>query len=114
MKIEDIISDYRKQHDLSQRQFAALCKLSPTYIWYIEQGKNPQTGKRVNPSLPALYKIAKAMGMTTEELMSKCDNMLVALTDEDDQLAVFTQLYAQLTEAQREAVLLVMKAYVEP
>lgn len=114
MKIEDIISQYRKDHDLSQRQFAALCKLSPTYIWYIEQGKNPQTGKRVNPSLPAIYKIARAMGMSAEELMAKCDNMLVALTDEDDQLNVFTQLFAQLTSAQKEAVLAIMKAYVEP
>lgn len=113
MKIEEIITEYRKAHDLSQRQFAALCKLSPTYIWYIEQGKNPQTGKRVNPSLPAIYKIAKAMGMSTEELMAKCDNMLVALTDEDDRINVFTQLFSQLTDSQKEAVLAVMQAFVE-
>lgn len=112
MKIEEITREYREEHHLSQRQFSELCGLSPSYIWFLEQGKNPQTGKRVQPSLPALGKIARAMGLTLEELMARCDNMLVALNDSEDDAAVFIALLARLTPAQKEALLALMRSMV--
>lgn len=112
MKIEDIIKEYREQHGLSQRQFAAQCGLSQTYIWYLETGKHPGTGKRVQPSLPALNKIARGMHVSLDELMSRCDNMLVAITDTDDDVNIFLDLFSQLSPAQRETVLSVMRSYL--
>lgn len=113
MKIEEITKKYREEHSLSQRQFAALCGLSSTYIWILEQGKHPSTGKPIQPSLPALNKIARGMGLTLEELMSKCDNMLVALTDEDDDSNIFLSLLNKLTPAQKEAVFNLMRSMIE-
>lgn len=112
MKIEDITKHYREEHGLSQRQFAAQCGLSAPYIWYLEQGIHPQTGKRIQPSLPSLNKIARGMGITFDELMSQCDNMLVSLNDSDDLKDVFTAMFSQLTDAQKEAVIAVMKSYL--
>ena len=66
MKIEQIVKEYRKEHNLSQRAFASLCGLSSTYIWYLEQGKNPQTGRPMQPSIPALNKF-KAMAANNEK-----------------------------------------------
>jgi len=59
MKIEEITRRYREEHGLSQRQFAAQCGLSAPYIWYLEQGIHPQTGKRIQPSISSLNKIAQ-------------------------------------------------------
>ena len=112
MKIEEIIKDYREQHGLSQRQFAANCGLSQTYIWFLESGKHPATGKPVQPSLPALNKIAHGRGLSLDELMSRCENMLVAISDADDDVNVFLALFARLTPAQRETILTVMRSYV--
>lgn len=112
MRIEQIVKDYRESHGMSQREFARKCGLSGTYIWYLESGKHPQTGRPIQPSLPALNKIAKGMGLTLDELMAKCDNMLVAISDEQDERDMFLALFSQLSDTQREAVLAVMKSFV--
>lgn len=113
MKIEEIVKEYREAHGLSQRQFAAQCGLSPSYFWYLEQGINPQTGKRISPSIPALNKIARAMGLTFDELMNKCDNMLVALNDKEDLNNIFLALFSRLNDTQKEAVIAVMRGMVD-
>ena len=112
MKIDQIIKDYRAEHGMSQREFARTCNLSPAYIGYIEQGYHPQTKKPISPSLPSLNKIAKGMGMTLDELMSRCDNMLVALSDEQDERDVFLHLFTQLSPTQKEAVFAVMQSFL--
>lgn len=113
MKIEEVVKAYRDEHGLSQREFAKKAGLSSTYIWYLEQGRNPQTGRPINPSLPALIKISNAMGVSLDELMGQCGNLLVALSDKDDDKEVFLALFAKLSAAQREAVLSVMKGMIE-
>lgn len=113
MKIEDITKQYREEHGLSQREFAKRCGLSPAYIYYLESAVNPQTGRRINPSLPSLVKIAGAMNISLEDLMEKCDNTLVALSDRDDDKEVFYALFQRLTAVQKEAVLAVMQSFVD-
>lgn len=41
MTLRDLISAYRKDHGLSQRQFANQCGLSNGYISMLEKGINP-------------------------------------------------------------------------
>ncbi len=62
MTLSDFVKEYRKEHDLSQRQFAAICGLSNGYISMLERNLNPKTGLPLTPSLPALKKISTAMG----------------------------------------------------
>lgn len=81
MTLGELISQYRKDHGLSQRQMAALCQLSTGYISLIEKEINPQTGKPMVPTLTVLNKIAKGMGMTIDELMSSCDDMPVDISE---------------------------------
>ena len=78
MRLGEIIMKYRKEHAMSQRQFAALCDgVSNGYISMIENDRNPSTGKPIIPSLDKLGVIAGAMGMTLHELLSIADDMPV-------------------------------------
>lgn len=80
MTLSDFIIQYRKEHNLSQRQFAALCSVSNGYISMIERNFNPSTGKPLVPTLVALNKIAHGMGMTIDELFSSIDDIAVSLS----------------------------------
>lgn len=82
MTLGALIAEYRTQHDLSQRQFAALCGLSNGYISMLEKNENPKTGLPVTPSLLALKKISQSMGISMDELFSKVDDMPVDLFGE--------------------------------
>lgn len=77
MTLSELVQEYRADHGLSQRQFAALCNLSNGYISMLEKNQNPKTGLPVTPSLPALEKIARGMGMTLTDLFAKVDDMPV-------------------------------------
>ena len=79
MKLGDLIREYRESHDLSQRQFAALCDLSNGYISILEKGVNPNTNKPVTPTLPQLKKLAEGLHITLSELFERVDDMPVDL-----------------------------------
>lgn len=72
MKLRDIIIEYRTEHNLSQREFAAKCKnITNGYISMIEADMNNHTGKPPNPSMKKLESIAHGMGMELDELLEK-------------------------------------------
>ena len=79
MTLSDFVKEYRKVHDLSQRQFAAICGLSNGYISMLERNLNPKTGLPLTPSLPALKKISTAMGMSLGDLLTAVDDMPIDL-----------------------------------
>lgn len=81
MTLAELISDYRKSHNLSQRQMGMQCGLSTGYISLIEKEVNPQTGKPMVPTLTVLNKIAKGMGITIDELIATCDDMPVDMRE---------------------------------
>ena len=82
MKIGDYISQYRAKNKISQREFAARCGTSHSYIAMLECGKNSKNGKPIVPSLVMLDKIATAMGIGISELIDMCDDMPVSLAPE--------------------------------
>lgn len=87
MRLGEIIATYRKEHGMSQRQFASLCDgISNGYISMIENDRNPCTGKPIIPSLDKLGSIAEVMGLTLTELLSMADDMPV---DVSQQAATF-------------------------
>ena len=67
MKIEDIIKSYITEHHISVREFSRLSGLSNTYI------SNIINGADANPSLNAMQKIAKAMGINSQTLFDMLD-----------------------------------------
>lgn len=73
MKLSNVITDYRKQMQISQREFARRCGLSNSYISFIENEYNPRTGKPIVPTLEQYQKIASGMGLTVHELFERLD-----------------------------------------
>lgn len=79
MKLRDIIIEYRTEHNLSQREFAAKCKnITNGYISMIEADMNNHTGKPPNPSMEKLTSIAHGMGMELDELLEKMNGKKTA------------------------------------
>ena len=84
MNLSELILNYLKEHSLSQRQFAARCNLSAGYVSLIVKEINPQTGKRMVPTLQVLNKLATGMGLSLDELLASCDDMDVSLSSSFD------------------------------
>ena len=73
MRLSAIITDYRQQNKISQREFARRCGLSNSYISFIENEYNPRTGKPIVPTLEQYHKIASGMGLTVHQLFERLD-----------------------------------------
>ena len=63
-QLAQIILRLRAAKGLSQKALAARAKVTQGYIAQLE------TGTRKNPSLPALKRLAKALGVDVAELLS--------------------------------------------
>lgn len=80
MTLGEFIKAYRHEHHESQRDFAKRGGFSNTYISFLERGWNPQTDEPIKPSLEALQKLSRAMGLTFDELISSVDDFVVDLS----------------------------------
>ena len=74
MKLSELIIDYRKRMNISQREFSRRCGLSNTYISFIENERNPKTGKPMVPTLDIYKKFANAMDMSVHRLFELLDD----------------------------------------
>ncbi|MGM9602527.1 MAG: helix-turn-helix domain-containing protein [Faecousia sp.] len=81
MKLVELIKQYRESHNLSQRQFAALCGLSNGYISMLERGENPATGKPITPAMLQLKKLAEGMHISVMELFDLVDDMPIDISE---------------------------------
>ena len=74
MKLSDLIIEYRTRMNISQREFSRQCDLSNTYISFIENEKNPKTGRPVVPTLEQYKKLADGMGISVQRLFELLDD----------------------------------------
>ena len=73
MRIGEYVAEYREQHGLSQRAFAQRAGLSNVIIGFLEKGERTN-GDPYIPKLDTVRKVARAMGMSVEQLASECDD----------------------------------------
>lgn len=74
MNLSEYIIKYRKEHGLSQRQFAKQCGVSNGYISMVENEANPKTGQPIKPSAALLLKLARGVGKSLDELLLEIDD----------------------------------------
>ena len=112
MELKTFINSYRTEHNLTMEQFAKLASLSKGYISMLEKGYNPQTGKKIIPSISALNNIAIATGTDLDHLLKIIDDIEVSLdspaqdmiisNSQEEQLIIG---YRKLTEANQKELL---------
>lgn len=83
MLLGDVIYDYRMRNGkMSLKDFASRASLSVAYINQLENNRNPKTGEAIIPSLETFAKVARAMYMPLDDLLSVVDeNQPVGLRD---------------------------------
>ncbi|WP_455264508.1 helix-turn-helix domain-containing protein [Phascolarctobacterium sp.] len=112
MELKTFINSYRTEHNLTMEQFAKLASLSKGYISMLEKGYNPQTRKKIIPSISALNNIAIATGTDLDHLLKIIDDIEVSLDSpaqdmiisnpQEEQLIIG---YRKLTESNQKELL---------
>lgn len=92
MELKQFINSYRIEHNLTMEQFAKSASLSKGYISMLEKGYNPQTRKKIIPSISALNNIAIATGTDLDTLLKTIDDIEISL---DCNQPTFTPLTSQ-------------------
>lgn len=120
MTLSEMIKQYRKAKDISQREFARNCGLSNSLISILEMGVNPQTGAKPQPDLETYRKIAIGMNRSVQELFADLgDSETVnigsdaASTEEEKELELLVKLYKRATPERKKAIIRVIKAMIE-
>lgn len=117
MRLSEIIRLYRKENDLSQREFAKKCGVSNGYISMIESEQNPNTGGKISVSLGKMKKLADGMGVSLTHLLKSVDDMPVSLEydfsqpeDLSQNEVLLVHLFRSVPEYQQELVLQMIRA----
>lgn len=96
MELKTFINSYRTEHNLTMEQFAKSASLSKGYISMLEKGYNPQTGKKIIPSISALNNIAIATGTDLDHLLKIIDDIKVSLDSSAQDLIISNPQEEQL------------------
>lgn len=92
MELSKIISAYREENKISQREFARLCGLSNSLISILEAGINKQTGKPAVPDMITYKKLADGMHITMQELFEKIGSSGFVKNSDEFQYAKYFKL----------------------
>lgn len=95
------LRNQRNIKKLSLEQLAVLTGSSKSYIWELENKDTP------NPSAEKIGKIAVALGVTTEFLMSD----LMTTPDEDMEDQFFFRKYQKLSEPDKKKIRKILDAW---
>lgn len=109
MTLGEYIKAYREEHGESQRSFAIRCGLSNTNISFLERGLNPNTGKPIAPDVLTLQKLAKAMGVSVQDIIASTDDFVIDLipvkTFDDDAEPILSAWTDRLNDAGKEKLM---------
>lgn len=123
MTLQELITSYLTERNLSQRQFATQCGLSNGYISMIVRGENPKTHQPIMPTLPKLKQLASGMGISLSELFTSVDDMPIDFVPdteknptpdiEDGKYMEFMRLFKQLPESEQQIVIDLIKSLLK-
>ena len=76
MTLGDVIKEFRELNKISGEEFGKMADLSKSYISMLENNKDPR-GNPINPSLETIDKVATAIGVDLDTLVSQIDQDIV-------------------------------------
>lgn len=74
MTLGELISKYRKDHDMNMQDFAERAGLSKAYISILERNYNPSSGNPPIPSLETIKAVSLVMGLDFNEVIAALDS----------------------------------------
>lgn len=105
MKLSELVEAYRKEHDLSQRQFAQICGLSNGFISMLEKNENPKTGSPLVPSIMNLQKLASGMNMSLRDIFLACEDLPSPYGDSNDTTSDWIAIYKKNLKLYWDAIM---------
>lgn len=103
MEISLLLKKYRKENNLTLREFATKCGTSHSYIAMLENGKNSKTNEPIVPSITMLKKISHGMGISINDLITLCDDMPITLNGSPSvSPSINLQLFAEAKNSPEE------------
>ena len=103
MTLSEVIIQYRAKHDMSQRTFAKLAKMSNTSL------KNIEDGVTTAPRVDTLKNIASVMGMSLAEFVNIIDGSFIFSfkepTKEEKEDELLLSFFGNLNETGRAKLL---------
>ena len=121
MTLGEYIKNYREEHKESLRSFSRRAELSPTYVSYLEKGET-QRGNKPAASIDTYKSVAKAVGISLDELIRLVDDEINISKDVVETLQFFSEKSISparqalldavdgMNEEQIEKLLLIIKA----
>lgn len=105
-EISKRLKEVREARNLGVREAADMIGISHTYLDTLEKGRDPRTGKPVNPTLDTLVKISEGYDIPLQELLQLDDD-----TNEDDSLDfdAIAHSLQELRPKDRDAILHLIK-----
>lgn len=102
MTLGDKIKEFRHEHGISQQQFAERAGCTKAYISILENHKTSK-GKDPIPSIEIYKGCARAMGLTTDELVRMVDDAVgfVPSNESEDYRAIIKKCSAMTDEQLR-------------
>lgn len=116
MKLGEWIKKYRHAHGMSMQDFANMVGISKAYVGQLEKGVNPRTGKPISPTILAIGKISREVGIPINEFLEMLDkDQPVTIPSETAILAdaYFVNRYNMLDDVGRAMVDSVMNTRLE-
>lgn len=87
MNLSEYITTYRRDHNLSIREFAKLCNLSHVQIIRMETGVN-SNGKPFTPSIKSLKAVANGTGIAFDDILRYCEDLSIRWDRDDVEVKV--------------------------
>ena len=114
MYLGEFITKYRVEHDLSMRDFSRLSGISTPYISSLEKNMTPR-GNVPIPTIATVRAVAKAIGMTAEEIVRQLEGNVILSEDpekEDEEIPEVTMIARagqRVTPERRKEMLAVLR-----
>ncbi len=104
MTLGDVIKEYRKEQEISLRDFALLSGLSHTYISALEKNIDPRTNKPIAPTIDTLKAVAHAICIEPDDLLKILDNEQPIEFNSTDNLKIEQNLQNENTNEQKQTM----------
>ena len=69
-KLGKYIEQSLQEHNMSERELAARCGISHSYINQLIKGVNPKTNKPISPTISMLQKLSTGLGVSIDNLQN--------------------------------------------